>query len=328
MDYTRAEAKDAAREKFRGVFAALTTPFTPDGAVDEAGLRHNMRHLIGALRINGVFITGVMGEFWSLTKEERKRIVEIVVEEAKGKCIVIAHTAHHSAHETVELTLHAEAVGADFVIYINPYYPPANDDMIYNWFSFVASRVNIGIWMFDAAYSGYGLSSQVTARIADIENVCGIKIPRAMDHYVEVKKLIGDKLVMSQPNEVDWLMLMRDHGQRVHQSSPTPYLYQTPGSLPMHDYTELGLAGQFNEAAPIAQSLQPLRDLHDKWLRARWLNEKIIPIAYIKAWSEMLGLAGGPVRPPLLSISEAERWTLRSELQQTSLLNLRPPIAA
>jgi 4-hydroxy-tetrahydrodipicolinate synthase len=328
MDYRKSEAKEAARAKFRGLVAAITTPFTPDGEIDEAGLRHNMRHLTANLGIAGVFCSGVMGEFWSLTKEERKRIVEIVCEEARGKCLVIAHTAHHSAHETVELTRHAEDVGADFAIYMNPYYPPANEDMIYDWFAFVAERVNIGIWMFDAAYSGYGLSAALTARIADIENVCGIKIPRPIDHYVAVKKLVGDKIVMSQPDEVSWLMLMRDHGQRVHQSSPTPYLYQTAESRPMHDYTELALAGRFAEAEPISQSLAPLRALHDKWLRGRWLNEKIIPIAYLKAWSEMLGLAGGPVRPPLLPISPAERERLHAELAQTGLLRLRTPIAA
>jgi 4-hydroxy-tetrahydrodipicolinate synthase len=328
MDYRRSEAKEAAKAKFRGIVAAITTPFTPDGQVDEAGLRHNMRTLTGKLGVSGVFCTGIMGEFWSLTKEERKRIVEVVCEEARGKCLVIAHTAHHSAHETVELTKHAEAAGADFAIYMNPYYPPANEDMIYEWFKFVADRVDIGIWMFDAAYSGYGLSPELTNRIADIENVCAIKIPRSMDHYVAVKKLVGDKIVMSQPNEVDWLMLMRDHGQRVHQSSPTPYLYQTAESRPMHDYTELGLAGRFKEAEPIYQSIAPLRALHDKWLRARWLNEKIIPIAYLKAWSEMLGLAGGPVRPPLLQITEAERAALRAELTATGLLRLQTQKAA
>jgi 4-hydroxy-tetrahydrodipicolinate synthase len=328
MDYRKSEAKEAAKAKFRGLVAAITTPFTPDGAVDEAGLRHNMRTLTGKLGIAGVFCTGVMGEFWSLTKEERKRIVEIVVEEARGKCLVIAHTAHHSAHETVELTKHAEAVGADFAIYMNPYYPPANEDMIYDWFAFVAERVNIGIWMFDAAYSGYGLSPALTNRIADIENVCGIKIPRPMDHYVAVKNLLGGKIVMSQPDEVSWLALMRDHGQRVHQSSPTPYLYQTAEARPMHDYTELGLAGRFKEAEEVACTLAPLRELHDKWLRSRWLKEKIIPIAYLKAWSEELGLAGGPVRPPLLQITDAERSALRVDLAQTGLLKLRTPLAA
>src|SRR5262245_14980224 len=114
MDYRRGEAKAAARAQFRGIWAAITTPFGPDLAVDEAGLRRNMRHLTDTLGVDGVFCTGVMGEFWSLTTDERRRIVEIVVAEARGKCRVIAHTGHHSAHETVELTRHAQSTGADF----------------------------------------------------------------------------------------------------------------------------------------------------------------------------------------------------------------------
>jgi len=327
VNYRKGEAKEAARAQFRGVWAAITSPFTPDGQVDEGGLRHNMRHLTDGLRIDGVFCTGVMGEFWSLTKEERKRIVEVVVEEARGKCLVIAHTAHHSAHETVELTRHAQEVGADFAILMNPYYPPANEAMIYEWFAFVASRADIGIWMFDTSYAGYGFSAELTARIADLENVCGIKIVRPMEHYAEVKRLCGDTIVMSQPSEADWLMLMRDHGQRVHMSSPTPYLFQTPAWRPMRDYTELGLRGQFDQAAAIAAQLKPLREVHDRWLRARWLQEKIIPIADLKAWSELLGMAGGPVRPPLLQMTDAERQGLRSDLERAGLLGRLPAAA-
>ena len=321
MNYKKSEAKEASRAQFRGVWAAITTPFTPDGGVDEAGLRHNMRHLTDGLAIAGIFCTGVMGEFWALTKEERKRIVEIVVEEAKGKCKVIAHTAHHSALETVELTRHAEEVGADFAILMNPYYPPCNDAMIYDYFKFVCSRVNIGVWMFDAEYSGYGLTPEVTARIADIENGCGIKIPRPIEHYAAVKKLLGDKIVMSEPSEGLWMKLMREYGQKVHMSSPTPFLFQTPTWRPMHDYTVLGLQGRFEEAEAIAKTMQPLRDVAFKWLRSRWVTEKVIPITYMKAWSEMLGMAGGPVRTPLLQITDKERQALKAELEKTGILS-------
>lgn len=324
MNYKRSEAKEASKAQFRGVWAAINTPFTPDGEVDEAGLRHNMRHLTAGLAIEGIFCTGVMGEFWSLTKEERKRIVEIVVQEAKGKCKVIAHTAHHSALETVELTRHAEEVGADFATLMNPYYPPCNDAMIYDYFKFVCSRVNIGVWMFDAEYSGIGLSPALTARIADLENVCGIKIPRPLDHYAAVKKLIGEKIVMSQPDESLWMKLMRDYGQKVHMSSPQPFLYQTPTWRPLRDYTELGLQGRFDEAETIAKTLQPLREIAAKWLRARWVNEKLIPIAYMKVWSEMLGMAGGPVRTPLPQVPDNERQALRAELEKTGILSKVP----
>lgn len=321
MNYRKNEAKEAARAQFRGVWAAITTPFTPDLQVDEAGLRRNMRRLTRDLRIEGVFCTGVMGEFWSLTKEERKRVVEIVVDEAKrGGCKVIAHTAHHSAHETVELTRHAEATGADFVILMNQYYPPASEQTQYEWFKFVADRVDIGLWMFDAEYSGWGMSPELTARIAEIPNVCGIKIPRPLEHYAKVQKLVGDRIVMSEPTESQWLKLMRDYGQKVFQSSPAPYLMQVPGSLPMRDYTELGLQGRFEEAERISGPLQPLRELMFKWMRSCWVNRKLVPIATIKAWSEMLGMAGGPVRPGLPQITEAERQELRADLERTGLL--------
>jgi 4-hydroxy-tetrahydrodipicolinate synthase len=329
MNYRKSEAKEAARAQFRGVWAAIPTPFTPDLQVDEAGLRANMRHLTRNLRIEGVFCTGVMGEFWSLTKEERKRIVEVVVEEAKrGGCKVIAHTAHHSAHETVELTRHAQDAGADFVILMNQYYPPATEQTLYEWFRFVADRVDIGLWMFDAEYSGWGMSPELTARIADIPNVCGIKIPRPLEHYAKVQKLVGDRIVMSEPTEGQWLTLMRDYGQKVFQSSPAPYLFQTSGWLPMREYTELGLAGKFDEAERIAKPMQPLREVSAKWLRANWVQRKLIPISYIKAWCELMGMAGGPVRPGLPQITEKERQELRSDLERTGLLARVPTAKA
>ncbi len=329
MNYRKSEAKQAARAQFRGLWAAITTPFTPDLQLDEAGLRHNMRHVTDNLKIEGVFCTGVMGEFWSLTVDERKRIVEIVVEEAKrGGCKVIAHTCHHSAHQTVELTRHAERTGADFVILMNPYYPPMSDDTIYQWFEFVASRVNIGIWMFDAVYSGYGLSPELTARIAGIENVCGIKVPRTIEHYAKVQKLCGDKIVMSNPNEDDWITMMRDYGQKVYQSSQRPYIYQTATWTPFRDYTELGLAGRFEEAEKIAKQLQPLREVHKKWLRPHWEDRRVIPISYIKAWSELMVMAGGAVRPGLPQITAKERQEMRIDLERTGLLARIPTAKA
>ena len=320
MNYKKSEAKAASKAQFRGVWAAITTPFTADGEMDEDGLRFNMRRVTDDLHVEGVFCTGVMGEFWSLTKEERLRAVEIVVQEAKGKCKVIAHTAHHSAKETVELTRHAEEVGADFAILMNPYYPPANEAMVYDWFKYIADRVNIGIWMFDAEFAGYGFSPELTSKIADIENVCGLKVPRSWDHFTKVKQLVGDKIVMSQPSEVNWMTAMREHGQTVHMSSPNPYTFQVPGWLPMNDYTDLALAGKFGEADAIAKTLQPLREAHNRWFVQPWAKHKIIPIAYLKYWTELLGMAAGPVRTPLLQLTEKEKQEMHADLEKTGIL--------
>lgn len=320
MNYRKSEAKRAAQAQFRGIWAAITSPFTPDIKLDEAGLRRNMRYFTDGLAIDGIFCAGTMGEFWALTKEERMRIVEIVVEEARGKCRVIAHTGHHSADETVELTRHAQDVGADFAIVINPYYPPANEAMIYEWFAYVCSKVDIGIWMFDTSYAGYGFSPELTARIAGVENICGIKCSRPLEHYAKVKKLCGDRIVMSHPSEAQWLTLMRGYGAKVHMSSAAPFLIQTPGWRPMRDYTELALQGRFAEAEAISRELEPLREVHERWMRDPWVKDRIIAIAYLKAWSEMMGLAGGPVRPPLLQITDKERQAMRADLERVGLL--------
>jgi 4-hydroxy-tetrahydrodipicolinate synthase len=324
MQYQKRDAKEAARAQFRGVWAAITTPFTADGEVDLDGLRHNVRYLADSLHVDGIFCTGVMGEFWSLTEQERRSCVETVVDEARGRCLVIAHTAHHSARETVQLTRHAQEVGADFAICINPYFPPASEAGIYEWWRFVASRVDIGLWMFDTNYSAYAYSPELTARIADLENVCGIKLGRSMEHYTAVQRLCGDRIVMSHPSEADWLRLMRDHGQQVHMSSPAPYLLQTPRFLPMRDYTELGLAGHYDDAEAISQQLNGLREIHDKWLGARWARDRTVPIAFIKAWCELLGMAGGPVRAPLCPITDEQRAELRADLERVGLLQQVP----
>jgi 4-hydroxy-tetrahydrodipicolinate synthase len=307
------------------VWAAITTPFSAEGDLDQAGLRRNMRHLTDVLHIDGVFCTGNMGEFWALTKEERLRSVEIVVEEARGKCGVIAHTAHHSARETVELTRHAQEVGADFAIFINPYLPTPTEDGVFKWFEYVSRNVDIGMWMFDSSYAGYGLSAELTARIAELPNVCGIKVGRPIDHYAAVQRLTGDSIVLSHPSEDLWLRLMRDYGQRVHNSSATPYAFQTAESQPLREYTELGLAGRFDEAERRSRDLDPIRAVWNKWQSHIWEQRRVVPIAYLKYWCELLGLAGGPVREPLLQLTDLERQEMRVDLERVGLL---APVAA
>ena len=320
MRYRRSEAKEAARAQFRGLWAAITTPLTADGDLDEAGLRRNMRHFTDILHVDGIFCVGNMGEFWALTTAERRRVVEIVVEEARGKCLTIAQTAHHAAHETVELTQHAEEVGADYVVLINPYYPPMDEAAIYEWYAFVAERVDIGIWLFDSEYSPITLSPDLIARCAQLENVCGIKIGGTLEQYAAVERLCGDRIVLSHPSERAWLTLMRDHGQRSYMSSATPFLFQTAADRRLREYTELGLAGQFEEAERMAGELEPVREVLDRWVSRRWREDRVIPIAYIKAWSELLGLAAGPVRLPLKEITAEERAGLRADLERVGLL--------
>ena len=243
MDYTKAEAKQAARECFTGLWAATTTPFGSTGALDADALRHDLDRLTGSLGIDGIFCGGVMGEFWSLAGSERRRLVEITVDSTRGRCPVIAHTGHSSARQALELTRHAQKAGADFAVLINPYFPPASDEGLYQWFESVCAGADIGIWLFDTAYSGVSLSLELIERLAAIENVCGIKVGRDHARYLEVLDRVGGQILVCEPNEGTWLENMRDHGQRVFMSSAAPYLYQTPQWQQMREYTTLALRG-------------------------------------------------------------------------------------
>ncbi len=166
-DYPRSGAKAAARQRFRGIWAASTAPFDAAGALDVAALRRDTGRLAGELAVDGIFCAGVMSEFWALTGAERRLVVETVIDESAGRCQVIAHTGQHSAGETIELTRHAERAGADFAVVINPYYPPAGDDGLYQWYQQVCRNTDLGVWLFDTRFAGTALSLDLIDRLAD-----------------------------------------------------------------------------------------------------------------------------------------------------------------
>jgi 4-hydroxy-tetrahydrodipicolinate synthase len=231
---------------------------------------------------------------------------------------VLAHTGHHSAAETIELTRHAAGAGADFAVVINPYYPPAADEGLLAWYTHVCASVDIGVWLFDTGYSGVALSTDLIARLAAIENVVGVKVGRPHARYLELLDRFGDQILVCSPHEETWLENMRDHGQRVYMSSAAPYLYQTPGWQPMREYTTLALGGDIAGAERAAAILDPVREVAGTWLRGR--PRQIDNIVSIKAWAGLVGMSGGAPRPPLVPHTGAELDDLAADLAAAGLL--------
>jgi Dihydrodipicolinate synthetase family len=97
-------AKALARDRVKGLWIAIPTPFTADGRqVDEDVLAASVEHYAAGVRVHGIFYGGVMGEFWALLLDERKRAHETVVRAVAGRVPVMAHVGHHVFAETVEL---------------------------------------------------------------------------------------------------------------------------------------------------------------------------------------------------------------------------------
>jgi 4-hydroxy-tetrahydrodipicolinate synthase len=315
-------AKALARERVRGVWIAIPTPFTDDGRhVDEDLLRAAVEHYVDGLGVDGIFCGGVMGEFWALTLGERMRVHELVAEQARGRVPLMAHVGDHAFADAVALCEHAQEHGIEFGIAINPYYPPSPpDELVRNWYERLAQATSLPMFLFNTAFSGYTLSHELVADLAGLDNVCGIKNPQRRDHLLRVQELAGDRIVVTDASERDWLELHTEHGFRSLMSTPSLALYQRPGRTPVADYTRKADEGDLAGAREISDRLGPARDAFDRFMREPWLARRVIPIAQLKAWLTMMGVPQGPVRPPLLPLTSDEEGELRSELERLELI--------
>ena len=317
-------AKEAAFEKVRGLWIAIPTPFTANGELDEGTLRKTVDYYIEGLHVDGIFCGGVMGEFWAMTLEERARVHELVVGTAAGRVPIMAHIGHHTYSEAAQLSRHAGQIGADFVIAINPYFPiKPSDDLVRNWYRRLTAESSVPFFLFNTSYSGYALSPALIAELSELETVCGIKNPKPRAHLLEVQDLVGDRIVVCDAGEGDWLELHLDRGFPALMSTPALAMYQTPGRLPIRDYTRMADSGDVDGAWELQATLEAERAAFERWMRDQWLarGEGAIPIAELKAWLGLMGLPQGPVRPPLVPLSESRMEELRSDLDELGLLD-------
>jgi 4-hydroxy-tetrahydrodipicolinate synthase len=314
--------KELARQKVKGLWIAIPTPFAPDGReVDEDTLAASVEHYVDGLEVDGIFCGGVMGEFWALTLDERRRVHDVVVRQAAGRVPVMAQVGHHAFSDTLALCDHALEHGVDFGIAMNPYYPPSPPrESVRAWYAALTAASPLPMFLFNTTYSGYTLSPELIAELADLETVCGIKNPQAREHLLRVKELAGDRIVVTDASERHWLELHAEHGFQALMSTPALALYQRPGDLPIVEYTRLVDAGDLDAARAVSDRLGPARDAFDRWMRAPWLERRTIPIAQLKAWLGLLGLPQGPVRPPLVPLTREEAVALGRDLESAGLV--------
>lgn len=322
MKYSRRDSKKYTREHMKGVWAAIPFPFTAEGELDETALRKDVRRYVDGLKIDGMFIGGLVGEVWSLTMDERFRGQRIVLDEVAGKTRVITHTVAASIRDTIALTQDAQKHGADFAIMGNPPMNSRQPDVIRKFFEVVCAETDLGVGLFNTSISGYALTPQQIADLAEIENIVCVKDAQPPAHILETRQLAGQKIVLCDPLEGNLLDNMQFYGDQVHMSSPAPYLFQTPGNTPIRDYYQAAAAGRTDEARRIWTMLARARVVEQKWINAPW-SLGYLPKAAIKAWSEMLGLSGGDPRAPLKPLSAAQKDELRRDLSWAGILEKR-----
>lgn len=161
--------------KPHGIIPAMVTPLTADDEVSPEALRGLTNHLIDG-GCHGLFAVGSQGEFWALTADEKRRVWEIVVDESQGRIPVYAGTAAVTTREAVALARLAEKVGVDAVSVLTPYFVSPNEDELFNHYRAVAEATGLPLLLYaNPARTGVKISPRLVARLAEIDNVVGIK---------------------------------------------------------------------------------------------------------------------------------------------------------
>ena len=315
MKYRRTDAKDYARTHMKGIWAAALMPFAPDLSVDEAGFRRNLRHWVDDLGIDGVFVAGKQSEFFSMSVAERKRSFEIIVDEIGDRAGTIASCSDQNMDTSSNWRSTPRRSAAQYIVVHAPvlHFLHKQDDTLYQYYKTISEQVDIGIAMWSHPDSGYLMSPELCARIAELPNIVAIKysVPREM--YVRLTRLAGDKLIVSTASEEEWFDNIVELGWRLYLCSSPPYLFQTKADRRMREYTDLAFKGEVAKAKAVRDSLNPVREA---FRRSRPAEK---PPAHSKYWQELLGQAGGRVRPPMLELTDAEKEATRQAFETCGL---------
>lgn len=158
----------------QGSIVALVTPFK-DGKIDERSLRNLIRWHIEA-GTDGILVLGTTGEAVVIEKEERKRVMEIALEEAKGKVPLIVGTGTNNTARVLEYTKLAEEMGFDAALIVTPYYNKPTQNGLYEHYAYLAKNTKIPIILYNVpGRTSVNLLPETTAKLSQIENIVGIK---------------------------------------------------------------------------------------------------------------------------------------------------------
>ena len=310
--YTKGEAQEWANENLRGQWTTLITPFTPEDELDEEGLRANIRH-IRSLGTRGAGCTWGMGEFWSLTREERLRVYDIVSEEAQGEWPVAAHVTHTSVKEMLALARHAETVGFDLLVVAPPYIVTKTERQVVDYVRLLADETPLAIMFYNSPQFGIVMSTQGLKELCEIPNVVGVK-EASFDRQlsIDTHMLVGQDAIISTPDE--WVLFKgREMGfqQQVMFANTSDWRFDSPGENYYVQFIDRATQGDLDDALYDAH-IRPIKELSDRWWqRTMETFNGALPVALCKYWGELVGMAGGHVRPPLGDLQFEEKSALR-----------------
>jgi 4-hydroxy-tetrahydrodipicolinate synthase len=163
------------RNEFTGVGTALITPFTKSGTLDEPAVRKLAQRQVDA-GIHFLVPCGTTGETPTLSPAERRRIVEICVEVAKGRALVLAGAGGYDTHEVMHAASEMEKAGAQGLLSVTPYYNKPTPEGLYQHYKAIADSTPLPIIVYNVpGRTGCNIDPATLVRISSIKNIVGVK---------------------------------------------------------------------------------------------------------------------------------------------------------
>jgi 4-hydroxy-tetrahydrodipicolinate synthase len=329
----------AADGGLHGIGDSLYTPFsgTDGDDIDLEAYRALVRYCIDDLGHAMLWLTSGVGEWWSLTFEERKRLVEVAIEEARAVApgtVIQACTSAASAKDSVELTLHAQARGADICYLQTPPMEVHGGEGVLRFFQYVADRTDIALGMFNSPSSGYVLSPEEVACIyEEVPAVCAIK--QGVMHYAASAAMhqMAPGLVIWECDTIAYRAGWLEAGiLGPAQLGTAGYLMETPDKRMLTEYWTLVWNGRLEDAVAYARHSgfdQLSRDL------GSWYTSYPGRREYFTHWGEafryaasVIGLPIGDYphsRPPQAYLPDTAKSQIRRAFENAGLAKQLTP---
>ena len=291
-----------SRLRLEGVFVPHITPFQRNGEINEDALRQCVRFWVEE-GLSGLVPCGSNGEAPYLLKEERKRVIEIVVDEVNGKVPVVAGTGAISTRETIQLTKDAKSIGVNAALVVTPFYYKYSSKEIYDHYSTVIEAVDLPILIYNVPkFTGFSLEPSVVYElVSEYDGVVGIKDSSGnLGQIAELTRLVGDKVsVLAGTADVIFPTLMLGgKGAVIAVANVTPRLC---GAL-YKAFKE----GEFVDSSKLQR-------------RICYVNEALIKrhnqLSAIKEALNMKGLPAGYPRKPTALLEKTEKGEIKEMLE-------------
>ncbi|MTH79080.1 4-hydroxy-tetrahydrodipicolinate synthase [Paracoccus aestuariivivens] len=290
--------------KFRGSYTVCVTPFDDQGQVDLAALRSYVDWQIDE-GVHGLIPLGSTGEFLSLTRDERTAVAEAVIDQTAGRVPVLIGTAAEWTDEAVSLSREAEALGADGVMLVPPYYSSPTEPELISHFTKVAEAISIPVMLYNNPFTAnVDLSAATVAKLSEVDNISYIKDTSKNVHRVtELLDLCQGRMTVFAGYYPWESYLAGAEGYSSVMSNIAPALSARTFSETVDGDPDKGRA-LYVESLPLINALAG--DLY---------------VSATKAAMRMIGRPMGDPRPPRLPLPAAAETRLRAILGDLKLLN-------